>query len=247
MSVNRMLLSLALLAPLAHAQFGVDGNEMRAQLTPVKYAALAAEMPAKVERVTMYEGQAFKRGDVLVAFDCEMQRAQLQKMQAQLFAAETTLTGNERLSELNAIGAVELNTSLAEVQKAKADVAYLQATVKKCTISAPFDGRAGDVLVREQQFVKAGDPLLNIFDDSALELEFILPSSWLVWLDPGHRFEVNIEDTGNTYPARLKRLSGHVDPLSHTVKAVAVIDGDYAELLSGMSGFILLTPPEAKQ
>ena len=242
-----VLLSLALFVPFVNAQLGIDGNEMRAQLTPVKYAALAAEMPAKVERVTVFEGQAFKRGDVLVEFECEMQRAQLQKMKAQLFAAETTLTGNERLSELNAIGAVELNTSRAEVQKAKADVAYLQATVKKCTIKAPFDGRAGDVLVREQQFVKTGDGLLDIFDDSALELEFIVPSSWLVWLDAGHQFEVNIEDTNQTYPARLIRLAGHVDPLSHTVKAVAVIDGDYAELLSGMSGFILLTPPELKQ
>jgi RND family efflux transporter MFP subunit len=239
-------LPLALIAPLANAQLGIDGSEMRAQLTPVKYAALAAEMPAKVTQVAVFEGQSFKRGEQLVSFECEMQRAQLQKVKAQLFAAETTLTGNERLSELNAIGAVELNTSRAEVAKAKADVAYWQATVKKCVIDAPFDGRAGDVLVREQQFVKAGDGLLNIFDDSALELEFIIPSSWLNWLDAGHRFEVHIEDTGENYPARLTRLAGHVDPLSHTVKAVAVIDGNYQELLSGMSGFILLTPPEEK-
>lgn len=245
--MRRTLWLLALLPSCVFAQFGIDGNEMRAQLTPVKYAALAAEMPAKVIEVAVYEGQSFKAGDLLVAFDCEMQRAQLQKMKAQLFAAETTLKGNERLSELNAIGAVELNTSRAEVQKAQADVAYLQATVKKCVVEAPFNGRAGDVSVREQQFVKAGDGLLDIFDDSALELEFIIPSSWLVWLAIDHRFEVHIEDTDKTYPARLIRLSGHVDPLSHTVKAVAVIDGDYAELLSGMSGFILLSPPELKQ
>jgi len=219
---------------------------MRAQLTPVKYAALAAEMPAIVAHVGVVEGERFKQGDVLVAFECDMQRAQLQKMNAQLFGAKTTLKGNERLSELNAIGAVELETSRAEVQKAQADVAYLQATVKKCTIQAPFDGRAGDVLVREKQFVKAGDGLLDVFDDSALELEFIVPSSWLSWLAIGHRFEVHIEDTGRKYPARVKRLAGHVDPLSHTVKALAVIDGDYQELLSGMSGFILLTPPELK-
>ena len=246
--MRRWMWAFIAMTPFAHAQFlGVDASEMRAQLTPEKYAALSAELPAVVAHLGVVEGQRFRKGDVLLAFECDVQRAQLQKMQAQLFAAETTLAGNKRLSELNAIGSVELNTSLAEVQKAQADVAYLQATVKKCTVYAPFDGRAGDISVREQQFVKVGDNLLNIFDDSSLELEFIVPSSWLVWLDVNYRFDVHIEDTNRTYPVRLKRLAGHVDPLSHTVKALAVIDGDYPELLSGMSGFIRLTPPESKE
>ncbi len=89
--------------------------------------------------------------------------------------------------------------------------------------------------------MQPGQPLLEILDDSALELEFILPSRWLVRLKPGHKFQVRIEDTGKTYPVRLDRIGAKVDPVSQTVKAVAVIDGHYPELIAGMSGRILLS------
>lgn len=239
---NRLLLILSLigLPVFTWAQFDIERNEMRAQLMPLRLATLSAEMPAKIEKVKVLEGQRFKSGQVLVEFDCEMQRAQHNKMLAQLAVAKNNYVGNQHLADLKAIGLVELNNSEAEVQKAQADVDYLQATIKKCEILAPFSGRTGDIKVRSQQFVKLGDPLLDVFDDSKLELEFIVPSHWLAWLAPGYKFEVFIEDTQHAYPVLLDRLAGHVDPLSHTVKAVAVVDGEFSELLVGMSGYLLL-------
>jgi hypothetical protein len=96
---------------------------------------------------------------------------------------------------------------------------------------------------REQQFVQAGQQLLDILDDSALELEFIVPSRWLGWLKAGHAFKVSIDETGQTYPARITRLGARVDPVSQSVKAAATIDGKFPDLIAGMSGHLLLSPP----
>ncbi|CAK0764628.1 hypothetical protein WCLP8_3730004 [uncultured Gammaproteobacteria bacterium] len=49
---------------------------------------------------------------------------------------------------------------------------------------------------REHQYVQAGQPLLEILDDSVLEVEFIAPSSWLAWLKAGASFKVTVEETG---------------------------------------------------
>ncbi len=165
-------------------------------------------------------------------------------LRLQLVGADNTYTGNQRLAALNAVGQVELRNAEAEVMKARADVAYLQATLDKCTISAPFDGRASEQKAREQQFVQPGQALLDIIDDTTLELEFIMPSRWVVWLKPGHKFNVRIDDTSKTYPVKLLRIAARADPVSQTVKAVAVIDGTYPELIAGMSGRILLNPPK---
>lgn len=56
--------------------------------------------------------------------------------------------------------------------------------------------------MREQQFAQPGQGILEILDDSALELEFIVPSRWMAWLKDGYRFQVKIDETGGTYPAR---------------------------------------------
>lgn len=239
-------LALACLAGTAagpvRAEYTLDRMEMRAQLSPQRFTTLSAELGARISRLAVREGDAFKQGQPLVEFDCAMQAALLDKARAQHLSAENTFEGNQRLATLNAVGQVEFKNSAAEVQKAKADVAHLQATLDKCVIAAPFDGRVAEQKAREQQFVQPGQALLEILDDSTLELEFILPSRWLVWLKPGHKFQVRIEDTGKTYPVKLARIGAKADPVSQTVKAVAVIDGRFPELLAGMSGRILLAP-----
>lgn len=222
---------------------GFNPLEMRAQLTPQRYATLSAEIAAKINRVALRDGQSFRAGDVLLEFDCALQAAQLDKARAQQAGAENMLNGQRRLAKLNAVGMVELHNSEAEVTKAKADVTYLRTTMEKCKLTAPYNGRIVEHKAREQQFVQPAQPLIEIIDDSILELEFIVPSQWLSWFKPGHSFKVRIDDTRNEYPVKLVRTAARVDPVSQSVKAVAVVDGKYPELLAGMSGQILITPP----
>lgn len=228
----------------AHAQaapFAVDRQDLRAQLIPQRFTTLSAELGAKISRIAVKEGEPFKAGQPLVVFDCALQKAQLDRANAQQAGAQNTLDGNRQMAKLNAIGQVELRNSEAELLKAQADVVYLQTTIDKCTITAPFDGRAAEQKAREQQFVQPGQAVIDIIDDSALELEFIVPSRWLVWLKPGHKLNAAIDETRKTYPVRLLRIAARADPVSQSVKCVGLVDGHYPELLAGMSGRVLLT------
>jgi membrane fusion protein (multidrug efflux system) len=223
----------------------LDKREIRAQLSPKRYTTLAAEIGAKVSRLPIPEGGSFKAGQSLVQFDCTLQQAQLNKAKAALTATEKTWHANQRLLELNSVGRVELETSEAEVLKAKAEVNSTAAYVSKCNISAPFTGRISEQKVREQQYVQPGQTLLEILDDSSLELEFIVPSKWLAWVKNGSKFDVKIDETAKTYPAKVLRVGAKVDPVSQSVKLTAVIDGKFPELIAGMSGRVQMAPPEA--
>ena len=221
----------------------LDKFDIRAQLSPRRFTTLAAELGAKVKRITVKEGERIKAGQRLVTLDCSIQAAQRARASAELAAAKRTYAANARLNELNAVGKVELDTSIAERDKARADLALIQATLSKCHIDAPYDGRVVEQKVRAEQYVQPGTPLLDILDDSELELDFIVPSRWLAWLKPGHSFRVFIDETQKSYPARIQRLGARVDPVSQSIKASAVIDGSFPELIAGMSGRIELAPP----
>ncbi len=229
--------------PAAAAAPALDRQEIRAQLSPRRFTTLAAELGAKVNHISVREGERFKAGQVLIVLDCSLQSAQLNKARATLSAAEKTYAANHRLAELNSVGKLELETSQSEVAKARADVSLMSTTLSKCQIAAPFAGRVSEQKVREQQFAQPGQGILEILDDSALELEFIVPSRWMAWLKDGYRFQVKIDETGNTYPAKVIRLGAKVDPVSQSVKTIAVIDGKFPELIAGMSGRVVLAPP----
>ncbi|HLA34021.1 MAG TPA: efflux RND transporter periplasmic adaptor subunit [Rhodocyclaceae bacterium] len=224
----------------------LEQREIRAQLAPHRYTTLAAEIGAKINRLPVQEGGRFKAGQSLVSFDCSLQQSQLNKARAALAGADKTWEGNRRLAELNSIGKVELDVSEAEVMKNRAEVAATNTMLAKCTIAAPFSGRVAEQKVREQQYVQPGQAIMEIIDDSVLELEFLVPSKWLAWIKPGYAFQVGIDETRKNYPAKVQRIGARVDPVSQSVKLVATIDGRYAELIAGMSGRVDLTPPPGK-
>jgi RND family efflux transporter MFP subunit len=250
-----MRLPLALIAPIILllpgitfaqgklTQPGLEALDIRAQLSPKQYTTVAAEIGARIQRIVFKEGERFKAGQVLVSLDCSVQAAQRDRAKAALNAAETAYTGNQRLAEHNAIGRVELDTSRAEVEKMRAELNFNNATLAKCSMIAPFGGRIAEQKAREGQFLQPGQAVLDILDDSALELEFIVPSKWLAWLKIGHKFQVRIDETQKSYPARILRIGARIDPVSQSIKAIAIIDGRFADLVAGMSGKVELTPP----
>ena len=233
-------------APPARIGSTLETREIRAQLMPRRYTTLAAEIGAKIRRLPLAEGAPFRQGQILVEFDCALQQSQLAKAEAAVMATDTAWQANTRLFDLKSVGKVELDMSKAELLKAKADLSGNRAVVDKCQVTAPFAGRIADQKVREQQYVQAGQALLEIIDDSSLELEFIVPSRWMAWARPGLGFKVAIDETGKTYPARIVRVGARVDPISQSIKMAAVVDGRFPDLVAGMSGKVLMAPPGDK-
>lgn len=220
---------------------------IRAQLSAVTYTTIAAELGAKVQELPFREGESFKLGQKIVVFDCAAQQAQFQKSKAALAIAERNYSANKKLLALGSVGRIEYENSASEFHKAKADNDELAAVVAKCTIFAPFDGRVVEQKVRAQQFVQTGQPVLEILDNSALELEFIAPSKWTPWLVEGYQFAIKIDETGKSYPAKITRVGARIDSISQTVKVAAIINGEYSELSPGMSGTLVIEPPAINQ
>lgn len=216
---------------------------IRAQLSPRRYTTLSSELGARIEKLAVKEGERFKDGQLLISLDCSVQRANLEKARAALGAAEKTSAVNKKLLDMNAGGGLEAEVSAAEAQKARAEVSAGAAVVSKCAVTAPFAGRLADLKVHEQQFVQPGTAMMEVLDDSVLEVEFLAPSKWLAWLKVGGTFQIAVDETGKSYPAKVARLGARVDPVSQSVKVVGEIAGNFPELLAGMSGKVVMTPP----
>ena len=221
-----------------------DAPEIRAQISPLHYTTLSSEMAGRIDKIATRVGDHFRQGVVLILFDCAVPRAQVARAQAVVTQAERTFEIDRRLVTLKSMGQLELDVAAAEVLKAKADLAAAEAVASKCSIAAPFSGVTVEQKAREFQYTTPGQPLLDILDDSALEVELIAPSHWLSWLKPGYGFQVRIDETEKTYPARVTRLGGRVDPVSQSIKVIGEIIGDAPDLMAGMSGRANIPPPK---
>lgn len=228
----------------AAAQSGpMDNQPIRAQLSPVTFTTITGELNARIQSIPRREGEFFQQGEPLIVYDCSTQRAQLEKNEALMAIAQRNFDTNSQLLKLGSVGQVEHENSRSEFERSKAEVSELKAVIARCVTLAPFPGSVVEQKVRSQQFVQPGQPLLDIIDSRALELEFIAPSRWAPWLQTGYQFRVRVDETAKEYPARVTRVAARIDSVSQTLKVVAQVSGSFRELKPGMSGTLLIEPP----
>ncbi|MGN6083057.1 efflux RND transporter periplasmic adaptor subunit [Trinickia sp.] len=224
-------------AAVSGADRAADESRIRIQLVARDQVDLSSEISAKIASMPLREGDAFRAGQTLVSLDCSLYAAQMHKAQAEAEAAVQLKRVDDRLSQLHSIGEVDVQQADAKAKASAAELAYMQATVRKCSIAAPFDGRVLKRSAAAQQFAEPGKTLLTVVDTSHLELKMIVPSKWLAWLKPGHPLSVNVDEVGKTYPATVARIGARVDPVTQTVDVTAALSGHAPELLPGMSGW----------
>ncbi|GGA31487.1 efflux RND transporter periplasmic adaptor subunit [Dyella nitratireducens] len=220
-----------------------DDGRIRVQLVSRDEVELSSEIAGKIATLPFRDGDAFHVGQTLVSIDCALYDAQLHKAQAESEAAQELLQADAKLAQFHSVGELEVAQARGKAKGSAAEVAYMQATVHNCVISAPFSGRVVKRTAAPDQFVEAGKPLLTIVDTSHLELKMIVPSKWLAWMKPGRPLTVQVDEVGKTYDARVARIGARVDPVTQTVDVTAALTGEVPELLPGMSGWATFAKP----
>lgn len=242
-----LILPVAAMAQQSASTAGLEPTQLeniRGVVKPTSEALLSSEILARVSKLRFREGERFEKGKVLIQFDCSLYKAELAAKQAEYVKQKKTLDNNRELLGLNAIGALEVALSQAEVQRAAADVQVSKVTASRCTVVAPFSGRVIELNVNEHESVGLKTELMSILDDSALEIELIVPSRWSTWLKSGTAFEFAIDETDQVYKAKVKRLGARVDPVSQTLRVYGAFAGANANVLSGMSGTARFESPQ---
>lgn len=226
------------------AERGLDSIPARGVVRPINQATISTDLQARVAMLSVKEGVAFKTGDVLVEFDCRRYRAELASALAQHREAELALDNNLVLNEHRAIGKHEVEISRARVDRAAGDAEVLAARVDDCRILAPFDGRVAELAIHVHEIPVAGKPFISLINDRQLEIEMIVPSTWLAWLHEGAKFDFHVDELKRALPARVTRIGAAVDPVSQTIKLVGTFTdaADLAGVLAGMSGAADFTP-----
>ena len=216
---------------------------VRGVVKAVDKAELATDLAARVTAIGFRFGERFKKGDMLVTFDCDRYRAEAQSAQAVQREMQLTLDSNQQLEKFRAVGKHDLEISRARVAKAEAEARSLNSRLKQCEILAPFDGRVAELTINTFEQPQVNKPFLAIVGEGRLEIELILPSHWLSWVKPGAPFSFGVDETKGSYEARVKRIGASVDAVSQMIKVIAEFEVPHGDVLPGMSGVARFIEP----
>lgn len=222
--------------PSAPAVVVIEGNTVRALVVAEMEAIISSQFAGRVNSMPRQVGDTFNAGDLLVGFDCQERQASVQAAQAEVLGARETHLAKLKLQSLGAVSDLDVTLAAATAEKAKSQLALVQAQQRYCAVHAPYPGKVVRVRAKSFESVQVGQPLLEIVNLASIRAQLFVPSSWVRWMKPGQPFRLTIDETGQTYIARIHRVSGRIDGASQTVEVLARFDRIPANVLPGMIG-----------
>lgn len=254
-SFYKVILGLPCLILLTmNGAVAATSDPVRAGVDPVRgvvkaahEAVLSVDLNARVIDMPVKTGQTFSKDDLLLKFDCEVQKAEARAAEAQFQASKSTHGSNVDLQQYGAIGEFDVKVSKAEMQRAQAHVDATTGRTRDCEIRAPYDGKVAEMAINVFETPGPNQPLLKIVGSNSYEVHLIVPSTWLAWLRAGSNFEFEVDETGIRHQAEVRRLGAEVDAVSRTLPVVAEFVLRPAPVLPGMSGTAYFEGPEANK
>ena len=213
-----------------------SAESVRVLLIPDGETTLSSPVTAKIKTLFASIGASVASGQVLVSFDCDEPVARLAMANAELAGAVESHEAKIRMQGLEQASDVEVALAASAAAKARGQVALQKAQIGQCNVAAPWSGRVSKVHVRNHMSVTPGQPMLELVKSGPLRLKMNIPSKSIGKFKTGTTIDIEIDETGKTYQARVQALNSRVDPVSQTIEIEAAISRYHPELLPGMSG-----------
>ena len=235
----KYLVKTAVLIVLMLSYANAEVRESRALVVASQEAILSSELAARIENIAVKEMQRFKKGDLLIQFDCSLYEAQKDVVSANANSALIKLKSDEQMLQMRSIGKYELELSISEYEKAKSELRIAELNVERCQIKAPFDGAVEEVVVNTFETIQPQVELMKIIKTEVLELEMVVSSEWISWLKIGHPIKVYIDEIQKEFNATISGIGANVDAVSQTIQLKGTITDTSPALLPGMSGRVV--------
>ncbi|QGM97468.1 efflux RND transporter periplasmic adaptor subunit [Methylocystis parvus] len=204
-------------------------------LRAVSGADLALEVSGVVEKILFRSGEDVGAGQVLLELRKDTDRSRLESLKATAELNEINLRRDQAQLKLKAVSQATVDSDLANLRSAKADVAQQEAVIAQKTLRAPFAGRLGIRSVDIGQYLSAGTVVVTLQALDELFLDFVLPQQNLNGLAVGQSASATVDAyPGQRFVGRIAAINAKVDQASRNVQLRASFANADHKLRPGM-------------
>ena len=203
--------------------------------------------PGRVVSVDFRPGEPVAAGDVLVALDDDIERADLAEAEAVLAERRQAVERARQLQQSNAVAMSQLDQVVAQAAAAEAAVDRARRRLSDRAIRAPFDGVVGLADVDPGARVEEGEVITTVDDLSEVEIEFSLPETLFAEINTGQAVVASgAAFPGRSFEGHVSAIDTRVDQVSRAFRVRAVIPNPEGALPAGMFMFLTLVLSEAE-
>jgi membrane fusion protein (multidrug efflux system) len=218
-------------------------------IQPERRADLRAEVASVVLQVLKENGDAVKRGELLLRLDETAMRDSLHAAQEAVRAAQSLLQQAERQLErqktLRASGMtstaaledsqIRVNTANNELISAKAREVQARQQLQHAEVRAPFDGLVSERKASVGDTAQIGKELMKVIDPASMRFEGLVAADQIVELKLGQAVFFNVNGYGKQeFLGRIKRIDPSANLATRQVAVQIAFDGGQQPKVAGL-------------
>ncbi len=216
---------------------------------------IASEVSARVIKVHVSPGQRVTKGDLIATLDATDFALQRNEAQAEVARIEALLNNqtkivarSQALVNKNFISQNAVDTDLAQQNVLKEQLAGAKARVEsikhlssKTKIYAPTDGVVEKKIVDTGEFVKVGDPLVQVVSNKKLRAHIPFPERISNQLKPGMTVRLQTPTSEKMIETQIRELKLMISESNRSVDVIAdIIDAPDWQPGASVTGTVVL-------
>ena len=222
-------------------------------LVAAERVVISAELTGRVESLLYREGQAVRRGELLVVLDdteegreIGRQQAGLRKLEADLrfwsaeYERDLTLLAGRSISQEKLDATIRQRDGvLASIEQSQQALALAETRRSYGRVSAPFDGVVQTVNTQPGELAVMGRPLLELVGSSALKATAQVPQVDLAELKQGQRVSLTVGSLDASAGAPLAAVVDRIYPALNAHSRTATIEAFLPETVGLSPGMVV--------
>jgi membrane fusion protein, multidrug efflux system len=200
---------------------------------------VTSSTPKELKAVNVRLGSEVKKGDLLFEFHEEIFSQMVKERQAELNAAQESLTATEKLVKDKAASGIDLTTARVKVESAKLELALAQDDLKNCKITSPLDGVMADVKCVAGEKIDATTEITRVHKLDPILLNMDFPQERIDSLQLGMDAEIVLDSfPQETFHGKVIRISPTADTETRVLPVVIEASNPKNRIRAGLTGFV---------
>ena len=208
-------------------------------LFPFREAVIAAQAESSLLPYRFKLGEPFKAGEVIVTLDDSRYALEEKRAAGQFAFARATYEDRKQLREKNFTSDYVLRKADFDRRTAENDLAKARLNLSYCSIKAPFSGKIVEILTREYETVRPGQPLFRMIDDHQLLAIMNVPMTEKKLMTVGSSVSIRFHEQKLIAAGTVYEVTPQADHRTGTVRIRVLVDNAGGRFKAGMTGELI--------
>jgi membrane fusion protein, multidrug efflux system len=212
----------------------VDRFEVLGTAQPQEVVRLSSDVPGRILRALVEEGDPVQRGQRVFQIDLEVDAAGVGVLQTQRDAAQREL---ERIEELRREGlatAQQLDRARTELAGAEQNLRQRELSVSRNQVTSPIAGFLATRMADAGEYANAGAPLAEVIDIDRIVVHAQVPESEIRYVNREGEVDVLFPGLNQVRKGQIHRVALRASDASRTYRVEIYVENEDHQILPGM-------------